>query len=133
MCGAFLIRQQGRYCKKCQSKRDTIYRSSPQVKAAQKLYAKRRSELASQMLKRKSEIKEEIYKLFSLKTDWEFQCPLERRGAIISLLHELGVDWESANKMSHFTLLPSMTCDVPKEMFMTFLEKCLKTYANENK
>lgn len=31
---------------------------------------------------------------------WKYQYPPERRGAVIALLHVLGMSWESANKFS---------------------------------
>jgi hypothetical protein len=48
----------------------------------------------------KDKIEKEVLLLMRGKIDWHCQCPPERRGAEIALLHVLGMSWEKANKFS---------------------------------
>jgi hypothetical protein len=82
--------------------------------------------------RKRNEIKNTIYELFSQKINWSWECPPERRGAIIALLHELGINWERANRMSHFSTLPSTTCDVPHAFFIEYLNRILREYDDLN-
>jgi len=48
----------------------------------------------------KEKVRDDLFKLFSDEITWEYQCPPERDGAIIGLLHCLGAGWEEAKTIS---------------------------------
>ena len=50
-------------------------------------------------MKREQVIKD-LLGIFRGDIDWEFQCPPERAGAMIALLHVLGAGWERAKGIS---------------------------------
>jgi len=49
---------------------------------------------------KREEIIQEIKALFEGKTQWDYQCPPENRGAQIALMRLLGISWKEANMIS---------------------------------
>lgn len=48
----------------------------------------------------RDEIIQELKALFEGETTWDWQCPPENRGAQITLIHLLGIEWREANLIS---------------------------------
>lgn len=71
----------------------------PRKKWEQYLIAKTKYSIAQE---NQEQIEKKILKLYNFKIKWKYQCPPERRGAVMGLLNILGMDWEKANQ---FTLI----------------------------